>query len=337
MKLIILSIVLSALAFGSCNNRRNSVIAEVDGKEICSSEIDRTIELQIYQKLYELYDIRKTATDAYLTQAVIDIESKKCGVSRTDLLNDNVYSRITDAEVEGYITINNITSVPIISGYELKYVNCYSAEGLAKIKSELYDKLLNNYTDSLKSVYHANVLLQEPIHPKIKQDSLIMHYRNFDNKKPLIITELSDFNCNVCRSFHHTLDSLCGVYQDEVSLCYSNLCYEPNIASRAAVAAANQDSFWSMYDLLMNSKNIVDSVSAVNFAIELNLDLNQFLFDISNPQTDSLIADNNLRMMRRGLYATPTILLNGRLVPNAASNGVLEREIKRALSEVGDR
>jgi protein-disulfide isomerase len=103
------------------------------------------------------------------------------------------------------------------------------------------------------------------------------------------------------------------------------------------VAAANQDSFWSMYDLLMNSKNIVDSVSAVNFAIELNLDLNQFLFDISNPQTDSLIADNNLRMMRRGLYATPTILLNGRLVPNAASNGVLEREIKRALSEVGDR
>lgn len=50
-------------------------IATIDGVEISNTIIDKTIEQQLYDKLYDIYELRHEAADKYLSHKVLDKEA----------------------------------------------------------------------------------------------------------------------------------------------------------------------------------------------------------------------------------------------------------------------
>ncbi len=109
-------------------------------------------------------------------------------------------------------------------------------------------------------------------------------------------------------------------------------------AATAAEAAALQDRFWEMHNLLYENQATWSEIPdlqpvAVSFARSIGLDVQRFLTDMKGTRVVSTIATDVEQGMRRGVDSTPTLFINGEKIPfeNYAPEN-LRREVNRRLA-----
>src|SRR5690606_23364499 len=84
--------------------------------------------------------------------------------------------------------------------------------------------------------------------------------------------------------------------------------------------AARQGKFWEMYDLLFINQNYWSTLGNVTaefegYAQQLGLDLEQVREDIRSSDVTQKVRNDQLGGTRAGVRSTPTIFIDGRLVP----------------------
>ena len=88
----------------------------------------------------------------------------------------------------------------------------------------------------------------------------------------------------------------------------------------ADYATANkQNKFWEFHDSLYTHKGYIDSIAAFNIAQNMSMDINKFQNDITNNEGKKSIEKTINQLVLLGIYATPTIIINGRLIVNSNS------------------
>ena len=125
----------------------------------------------------------------------------------------------------------------------------------------------------------------------------------------IVITEMVDYECEVCAGWHPTVKQIIEEYQDRIIFRIRHnplraVHIRAQIAHKAAQAAAKQDKFWEMHDLLLSEhdkwttklqRDLKDpEVPIRDFAVRLNLDMDQFDIDFKSAETNATIqADLN--------------------------------------------
>jgi protein-disulfide isomerase len=83
-------------------------------------------------------------------------------------------------------------------------------------------------------------------------------------------------------------------------------------AAEAAEAAAMQGQFWQMHEMLFIHQQALENGYLVEYASRLELNLSQFLQDLSRRvHVDRINADRDSGI-RSGVVATPALFINGR-------------------------
>lgn len=153
--------------------------------------------------------------------------------------------------------------------------------------------------------------------------------------KGVRLLEYGDYQCPGCGSFYVTVKEVVDKYKDRVEFQYRNLpltSIHPNAfaAARAAEAAALQNKFWEMHDLLFqanvtyygNNGASPSWISAsdpvpdfVSFAQQLNLNVDTFKKDFASTKVNNLInADVSAFEKTGAAKSTPTFFLNDKKV-----------------------
>ena len=83
-------------------------------------------------------------------------------------------------------------------------------------------------------------------------------------------------------------------------------------AAKAAMAAGNQGKFWEYHDKVFENYNKLSDEMLVQFAKELNLDMNRFRKERGSKKIASIINRDVREASRIGVRATPTIFVNGK-------------------------
>lgn len=132
------------------------------------------------------------------------------------------------------------------------------------------------------------------------------------------LVKYSDFQCPACADASTVVSDVLEEYEDDVRLVYRHfLVTNPRPttedASRAAVAAGQQDAFWDMHDLLFERDNEwsqeVDARDRFfEYAQELELDMEEFESDFELAST-RVERDENIAA-ELGLASTPTFFIN---------------------------
>src|SRR5207244_2168740 len=96
-------------------------------------------------------------------------------------------------------------------------------------------------------------------------------------------------------------------------------------AAMAAEAAAQQDHFWEMHDLLFehqaNWANLPDPKPQFQaFARQLGLNVDQFSKTLAAPEVYQRILEDVTRAQRANLESTPSFFVNGMRVPLPSAN-----------------
>lgn len=144
-----------------------------------------------------------------------------------------------------------------------------------------------------------------------------------DAKVTLI--EYADFQCPACASYNPIVKKLHTDYADKVLFVYRYfpLAQHKNgkIAAQASYAALQQGKFWEMHDMLYEKQKEWETDTHaqqrfVAYAVELQLDINQFMTDIESEAGKKMIDEQQTAGITAGVDSTPTFFLNGEQIQN---------------------
>lgn len=128
-------------------------------------------------------------------------------------------------------------------------------------------------------------------------------------------------------------------YKGKVRLVIKNYPYKyrdySRIAAEASLAAADQDKYWEMHDLLIDNSPRLDRESLIKYAKQLNLDVKKFTEAIDGKKHNKEIERDLHLAQSLDLYNTPTYYINGRKVVGNRSYEYLKEIIDEELKNAG--
>jgi protein-disulfide isomerase len=159
---------------------------------------------------------------------------------------------------------------------------------------------------------------------------------------PVLVEEYGDFQCPHCRDFQRdvvpTIDRL--VDQGKVRFDYHPIGFigpESTTAANAATCAGDQGKFWQYHDALFAAQGPENSGTFSNaelqrIAQQVGVAGDKFNTCLRNGTYNGWIAKVTDDASRRGVNATPTVLVDGKLAPDAFTAQGLQQAVDSALA-----
>lgn len=161
------------------------------------------------------------------------------------------------------------------------------------------------------------------------------------------VEEFADFQCGSCAASHPVLKEIQSTYGSKIRFVFREFplsvhdkAYD---AAVAAEAAGMQGKFWAMQDQLFSNQATWASPSAnakqlwSDYAQKIGLDVQQWQNDMSGLSAKSRVDQDLQRGKALGVGVTPSIYVNGQLVPSpettvAGMRRIIDGELQKAGS-----
>lgn len=162
---------------------------------------------------------------------------------------------------------------------------------------------------------------------------------------PVTLTVYGDFQCPACMDEAVVFERAWSRIADKAQVVFRHypLDIHPHafLAARYAEAAALQNRFWDMHDMLYANQVLWSSVDEPaelldGYASNLGLDLEQLHADMELPAIREKILAQQRGGTRAGVRATPSLFVNGRLVNTPRTAVELENLVNRALKDAAE-
>lgn len=158
------------------------------------------------------------------------------------------------------------------------------------------------------------------------------------------IVEWSDFQCPFCSRVGPTIEQIQEKYGDQVRIAFKHnplpMHNRAMAAAVAAEAAGRQGKFWEMHDKLFANGRALSDENIDAWAAELELDVEQFKNDQSDPALTKKIRAQQAQGAKLGARGTPSFFVNGRFVSGAqpleAFSSLIDEELKKAEKLVAE-
>ena len=141
---------------------------------------------------------------------------------------------------------------------------------------------------------------------------------------PVVLEEFADFQCPACAGLHPKMNEITSLYGSRIKFIYRNFPLPMHAkaydAAVAAEAAGMQGKFWDMQNLLFsNQKNWEFETDHrkkfEEYAQTLGLDVEKFKNDMASTIAKNRVDADVQRGRSAGVSQTPSVYINGRLIP----------------------
>ena len=166
-------------------NESKTPLAVLNGKNITEDDLATFNRGQITRMNNQIYLTRKQTLDAYLTEQLLTQEAKKRGITREQLLTQEISGKIatpTDAEVEKWYNENKGR----VGGKPLADIKDQIA---AELKNQQQQKLQQELLKGLRKAADLKILLKPPVITLTVEGSP----SRGPDKAPVTIVEFSDY------------------------------------------------------------------------------------------------------------------------------------------------
>jgi protein-disulfide isomerase len=133
---------------------------------------------------------------------------------------------------------------------------------------------------------------------------------------PVTVVEYGDFECPYCLAVEPGLRQLRDLHRADMTFVFRHFPMEeahPHalLAAEAAEAAAAEDSFWPMHDLLLTASRRLTRHDLENYAGQIGLDLARFRAGLDDEIYRQRVREHQEGGRRSHLRATPALFVNG--------------------------
>src|ERR671933_2039836 len=133
---------------------------------------------------------------------------------------------------------------------------------------------------------------------------------------PVTVVEYGDFQCPYCGPAEPIVRELLRDFGDVRyvwrHLPLNDVHPQAELAAEAAEAAAAQDAFWPMHDLLLDHQDALQPADFIRYAEQLGLDIERFSSQLRKHAGANRVAEDVNSADLSGVSGTPTFFINGR-------------------------
>ena len=130
----------------------------------------------------------------------------------------------------------------------------------------------------------------------------------------ITLVEYGDYQSPRCGEAHSIIKKLKKEFHDELLFVFRNFPEDSHpeamIAAQAAEAAALQNKFWEMHDLIFEQQDQLSETNLVYFAETLNLNVDQFENDYNSQNVISKIESDIESGIRSEVTETPAFFID---------------------------
>ncbi len=158
-----------------------------------------------------------------------------------------------------------------------------------------------------------------------------------DASAPVTLVEYGDYQCPTCGFAYPLIKQLMKQFYGELRFVFRNFPLREvhpysMTAALAAEAAALQNKFWEMHDIIYENQKDIDKNSLIHYADILDLNLPKFTNDWRSQNLIFKIEKDIENGIRSGVNGTPTFFINGNRLDNYYdSYESLEYAVKNTL------
>lgn len=140
---------------------------------------------------------------------------------------------------------------------------------------------------------------------------------------PHTITVYADFQCPACATETNLITRAWPQVRDRAKLVFRHYPLDTHahsyLAARYTEAAAYQDGFWPMHDMLFANQALWASVTDPiplfdGYARQLGLDVEQLKQDLERPEVRDKVRMDQRGGTSAGVRSTPTLFIDGKMV-----------------------
>jgi protein-disulfide isomerase len=150
----------------------------------------------------------------------------------------------------------------------------------------------------------------------------------------LTLVEYGDYQCPYCGAAYPVVKRLQKSFDWELRFIFRNFPLTEAhpfamIAAEAAEAAALQEKFWEMHDLLFENQAQLEPAAIPVWAREAGLDLEKFGTAIRQGEISRRIMEDRRSGIASGVNGTPCFFINGARFDGPASYDALRDALKK--------
>ncbi|WDP92764.1 MAG: thioredoxin domain-containing protein [Desulfobacter sp.] len=323
-----------AVKQGGAKERSPAVLADVAGETVSRDEIEGPLATRIYKLEKTIHDMKQMALAGRIARIILEKEAREKNITADELR----------AELTGHL--------PPVSRAEVDYIfksKTYRRQGIrgrngeevrAGIKSWLEkkraDRQILDHTLGLWDKYGVSVALEKPRFPVA---GVVIEGSPVQGPETAAVTvvEFSDYLCPSCRANHDTVKKIKEKYKGRIRWVFRDFPLKIHPGARelalAARCAGDQGLFWEYQDRLFEGEEKPTPEDALKIAAQMHLNPEKFGACMADEDRLDRLDRETGDAFESGINATPTIIVNGRVMTGAASFEALSALIDRALDE----
>lgn len=154
---------------------------------------------------------------------------------------------------------------------------------------------------------------------------------------PVTLVEYGDFECPYCGAAYPIVKEVQARLGEKLRFVFRNFpitTSHPHAeqAAEAAEAAASQDRFWEMHDVLYENQKRLRDPDLRTYAEQLGLDLEKFDEDLAEHVHAARVREDFMSGVRSGVNGTPTFYINGARHDDSYDADTLLAALQRAAA-----
>ena len=334
-----LAAVLSLLSCASAPGQGGGgaeVVARVGDKAITMTEVEdrwRTDDAAEHAEAsFKMFEGRRKALEAIVAGMLFAEAAKGKGLSAEAYEEAEISRRVTEVtepEVASFYAAN----IREMQGRPLPEVAPLIARFLTEQKRETARREV--LAELRKAGASVQVLLEAPRYA-VPVESTDPQLGNAT--APITVVEFSDFQCPYCQRAAPTLRQLQEKYGDKVRVVWKDFPLtrihpEAHKAAEAAHCAGDQGKYWAYHDRLFANQQALQVEALKRYARDASLDPARFDACLDSSKFAERVRDSLAIGTKLGVSSTPTIFINGRVMPGAYAYedmvAVVDAELER--------
>jgi protein-disulfide isomerase len=154
---------------------------------------------------------------------------------------------------------------------------------------------------------------------------------------PVTLVEYGDYECPYCGAAYPIVKEVQTRLGEKLRFVFRNFpitTSHPHAeqAAEAAEAAASQDRFWEMHDVLYENQKRLRDPDLRDYAEQLGLDLEKFDQDLAEHVHAARVREDFMSGVRSGVNGTPTFYINGARYDDSYEADSLLAALERAAA-----
>lgn len=332
MKTLIISIFLFLSTYGfSQTEGSNSVLAEVLGKKITESELQKEIAIDLYEMQRNIYTLKQRKLDQMIGNVLLEQEAARKKTTPEKLLEKEVQNKLKKVKDK------DINKFYEQQKDQLKGTKEQYAERIRSfLQNQNYNEATQNYMNTLKKRAGVKIYLSKPERPRIQLSLAPAPLLGKPNAKVQIV-EFSDFECPFCGGLSKTVGKIVKKYGSNVNLTFKAfpLSRHANapLAHQASLCADDQGKFWPYHDKLFDNQQALDRPNLEKYADQLRLDMIKFKQCLDSAEKSAKVQKELKEGEEAGVRSTPTLFVNGKILVGNLPQEAIEEVINEELGK----